>query len=80
VIRLVIDVGLGQDNVRFLIIAAAVLLGIGLLRSILTYALRYLASGSPPIPVTSCATASTTISSTYLLSSMTMPRRAIDQR
>ena len=42
VIRLVIDVGLGQDNVRFLIIAAAVLLGIGLLRSILTYALRYL--------------------------------------
>mgnify|MGYP001025471472 CR=1 FL=1 len=42
IIRQIIDVGLAEKNLRYLLLSALVLLGIGLLRSVLTYTLRYL--------------------------------------
>lgn len=42
IIRLVIDVGLAEQNLGYLLLSALVLLGIGLMRAVLTYTLRYL--------------------------------------
>jgi ATP-binding cassette, subfamily B, multidrug efflux pump len=42
IIQRVIDIGLGQDNVRFLLYSAVALLGIGLARALLVYSQRYL--------------------------------------
>lgn len=42
VVRQVIDVGLGRGDVDFLLLAALVILGLGLLRSVLSMAQRYL--------------------------------------
>jgi ATP-binding cassette, subfamily B, multidrug efflux pump len=41
IIRQVIDVGLGQSDGRFLLVAALALLAIGVLRSVMVYAQRY---------------------------------------